>query len=145
MLKVLLPLTVLIHYSSMHKHLSKSGYSRKNTLRIGLKKWHWLWVEVMACGISWSESEKEWNLQEWSTISPHSLGVLFFSLGLFKECNTILWKHTCYDLQVFQNFQDKSITLGGVFTKAFPRPPSFFPGTETLIDTDKPCPVHRPK
>ena len=71
---------------------------------------------------SLSKLEKEWNLQGWSTNISHSLGVFYFGLGFFKGCNTLLWKLTCYDLRVSQNFQDKP-NLSGVFKKAFPQPP----------------------
>ena len=93
LLKVLLPHTVLIHYSSMSKHPSKSDYSRKKPQRIGLNTWNWLQVEVIACGISWSELEKEGNLQELSTKKSHSLGIFFFGLGVFKGCNTLMEAH----------------------------------------------------
>ena len=34
--------------------------------------------------------EKEWNLQGWSTKTPHSLGIfLYFGLGVFKGCSTL--------------------------------------------------------
>ena len=46
------------------------------------------------------------NLQGWSTKNPLRLGVFYFGLGVFKKCSTLLWKLTCYDLRVFQNFQD---------------------------------------
>ena len=45
-----------------------------------MKTWKWLRVEVVACGFSWSELERAWNLQGWSTKKPHSLGVPFFGL-----------------------------------------------------------------
>ena len=51
---------------------------------IGLKTWNRLQVEVIACGISWSELEKALNLQGRSTKEPHSLGVLFLLLGFSK-------------------------------------------------------------
>ena len=51
---------------------------------------------------SWSKLRKEWNLQGWSTKTPHSLGVFYFGMGFFKGCNPLLWKLTCYDLQVSQ-------------------------------------------
>ena len=79
---------------------------------IGLKTWNWLRVEVIACGISWSELEKQWNLQGWSTKKPHSLVVLFFGYRIFKGCNTLLWNHTWYDLWFCQDFQDRSICKG---------------------------------
>ena len=114
LLKILLPHTALIHCLSMPEHPSKSYYSRqKYPKRIGLKTWSWLRVKVIACVISWSESEKEQNLQGWLTKKVHSLE--------YNNCNTILWKHTCYDVWVFQNFQDKPRKFSEVFTKAFPQ------------------------
>ena len=91
-----------------------------------MKTLSWLRVEVKACRISWSELEKEWNLQRWSTKKLHNLGLFFFGLGVFKRFNTLFWKHTCYDLWVFQNIQDKPRNFSQVFTKAFPQPPCFF-------------------
>ena len=91
-------------------------------------------MAVIACGISWSELQHELNLQGWSTKKPHSLGVFFFSLGVFKGFNTILWKHFCYDLQVFQNFLDKPRNLSGVFTKAFSQTPCSVFFLEQTID-----------
>ena len=55
----------------------------------------------------------------------HSLGVFYFGLGVFRRCNILLWRLTCNDLQVFQNFQDK-LNFSGVFKKAFPQPCLFF-------------------
>ena len=120
---------VFIHYSSMPKHLSKLDYSRKKPQRMCLKTWNWLQVEIIACGISWSELNKERNLQGWYS---HSLGVLFFYLWVFKGCNTLLWMHTFYDFRIFsQNFQNKHRNINGVFTKAFPQPLClFFSGTD---------------
>ena len=118
----MLPYAVLIHHSSLPKHPSKSDYSRDKPQMIGMKTWNWLQVEVIACGIYWSELEKEWNLQGWSTKKPHDFGVLSFGLGIFKGDNTLLWNHTCYDLLFFQNFQQKWRNFSGVFTKAFPQP-----------------------
>ena len=83
-------------------------------------------MKVIACRISWRELEKEWNPQEWSTKKPHTLGVFVFGLGIFKGCNTLLWKHICYDLPVFRNFRDKPRNLLGVFTQVFPPPPYLF-------------------
>ena len=74
---------------------------------------------------SWSKLEKEWNLQGLSTKTQHSLGVFCFGLGVFKERNTLLWKLTCYDLRVLQNFQDTP-NFSGVFKKIFPQPPCLF-------------------
>ena len=74
---------------------------------------------------SWSKLDKEWNLQGWSAQKPHSLGVFYFGLGVFKGCNTLLRKLTCYDLQDLQKFQDKP-NFSGVFKKAFPQPPCLF-------------------
>ena len=68
-----------------------------------------------------SKLEKEWNLHEWSTKAQHSLGVFYLAWGVFKGCKTLLWKLTCYDLRVFQHFQDKS-NFSGVFKKAFSQP-----------------------
>ena len=59
-------------------------------------------------------------------------GLLFWPGGL-KGYNTILWKFTCYDLWVFQNFQDKP-NFSGVFKKAFPQSPCLFFLEQTLID-----------
>ena len=53
---------------------------------------------------------------------PHSLGVPFFGLGIFKRCCTLLWN----ELRFFQNFQDKPGNFSGAFTKAFSQPPCFF-------------------
>ena len=79
---------------------------------------------------SLSKLEKEWNLQGWPTKTPHSLGVFCFGLGGFSRGVTHLWKLTCYDLWVFQNFQDKP-NFSGVFKKAFHQPPClFFSGTD---------------
>ena len=99
-----------------------------------MKTWKWLRVEVIACGISWSELERAWNLQEWSTKKPNSLGVPFFGLGIFKGCYTLLWNHTCNELRFFQNFQDKPRNFSGVFTKAFPQPPCLFFFLEQTTD-----------
>ena len=63
------------------------------------------------------------ELQGWSTKKPHSLGVLFFGLGIFKGCHTLLRNHICNELRFFQNFYDKPRNFSGVFTKAFPQPP----------------------
>ena len=68
-----------------------------------------------------SKLEKERNLHEWSTKTQHSLGIFYLAWGVFKGCKTLLWKLTCYDLRVFQNFQDKS-NFSGVFKKAFSQP-----------------------
>ena len=70
---------------------------------------------------SWSKLEKDWNLQWLSTEKPHSLGVIYFGLQLFKKCNTLLWKLTYYGLRVFQKFQDTP-NFSGVFKKAFSQP-----------------------
>ena len=91
-----------------------------------MKTRKWLWVEVIVCGIFWSELERAWNLQGWSSRKPYSLGVLFFGLGIFKGCYTLSLNHTCSNLRFFQNFQDKSRDFSGVFTKAFPQPPCLF-------------------
>ena len=88
-----------------------------------MKTWKWLRVEVIVCGIFWSELETAWNLQRWSTRKPHFLGVPFFGLGIFKGCYTLLWNHTCNDLWFFQNFQGKPRTFSGVLKKTFPQPP----------------------
>ena len=68
-----------------------------------------------------SKLEKEWNLHEWSTKTQHSRGIFYLAWGVFKGCKTLLWKLTCYDLRVFQNFQGKS-NFSGVFKKAFSQP-----------------------
>ena len=44
----------------------------------------------IACGISWSELGKAWNLQGWSTKKPDSLGCPFFGLGIFTHHGIIL-------------------------------------------------------
>ena len=80
-------------------------------------------MEVIACGIYWSELERAWNLQGQSTKKPHSLGVPFFGLGIFKRCCTLLWNHTCNELRFSQNFQEKPRNFSRVFTKTFPQPP----------------------
>ena len=71
---------------------------------------------------SWSKLDKESNLQGWSTQKPHSLGVFYFGLGVFKGCNALLWKLIRYDLRDFQNFQGKP-NFSGVFKNAFPQQP----------------------
>ena len=91
-----------------------------------MKTRKWLWVEVIVCEIFWSELERTWNLQGWSTRKPYSLGVLFFGLGVFKGCYTLSLNHTCSNLRFFQNVQDKSRDFSGVFTKEFPQPPCLF-------------------
>ena len=121
-----MPHTLLIYYSSVPKHPSKSDYSTKTPQRIGWKTWKWLWVEVIACGVSWSEIQKEWILQGWLTKKPHSLVGFLFGVGVFKGCNTLLWKHTCNDLWVFKNDEDKPRNFSGVFLKVFPQPACFF-------------------
>ena len=65
----------------------------------------------------------------------HSLGVFQFSLGRGGSRGvTLLWNVICYDLRVFQNFQDKP-NFSGVFKKAFPQPPClFFFQKRALID-----------
>ena len=98
----------------------------KSPAKIGFKTLSWLKVEVKTCRISWSELEKEWNLQGWSTKKLRSLGILFFGLRVFKGCNTLLWKHTCYDLQVFQNIEGKHRIFSQVFTKTFFNHPACF-------------------
>ena len=118
----------------MPDHPSKSVCSKKTRQRIGLKPLSWLRVEVKAFGISWSELEKEWNLQEWSTKKLHSLRLFFFGIGVFKGCNTLLWKHTCYDLRVFQNMQDKPRNVSQVFTKASPQLPCLVFSLEKITD-----------
>ena len=51
-------------------------------------------------------------------------GPLFwFVLGIFKECYTLLWNHTCNELRFFQNSQYKPRNFSGVFAKAFPQQP----------------------
>ena len=82
---------------------------------------------------SWSKLEKEWNLHRSSTKTPQSLGVFYFGLGVFKGCNALLWKLNCYDLRVFQNFQDKS-NFSGVFKKTFPQPSCLFLFLEQTTD-----------
>ena len=99
-----------------------------------MKIWKWLRVEVIACGISWSELERAWNLQAWSTKKPHNLGVPFFDLGIFKGCYTLLWNHASNELRFFQNFQDKPRNFNGVFTKAFPQPACLFFSLEQTTD-----------
>ena len=69
-----------------------------------------------------------------STKKPHSLGVSFFGLGIFKGCYTLLWSRTCNDLRFFQNFQDKPRNFSGVFTEAFPQPPCLFFVLEQTTD-----------
>ena len=95
-------------------------------------------MEVIACGVSWSELERAWNLQEWSTKKPHSLGVPFFGHGIFKGCCTLLWNHTCNKLRFSQNFQDKPRNFSRIFTKAFSQPPCsvFFLEQTTDRQTD---------
>ena len=51
--------------------------------------------------------------------------LLFWPGGRVKGCNTLLWKLTCFDLRVLQDFQDKP-NFSGVFKKAFPQPPCLF-------------------
>ena len=55
----------------------------------------------------------------------NSLGIFYFGLGVFKGCNTLLWKLTYYEHRVFQNFQDKPNFIG-VFEKVFRQPPCLF-------------------
>ena len=145
---------MLIHYSSVPKNPFKSAYSRKKPQGIGLKTWDWLRVKFIVCGISWSELEKEWNLQEWSTKKALSLGVSFFGLGVFKGCDTLLRNHTCYDLPVFQNFQDKPRNFSGVYTKTFSKPPCLLFSLEQTTDRQIDlllwvlkilCPLHWPR
>ena len=71
----------------------------------------------------WSELERTWNLQEWSTKKPQSLRVPFFGHGIFKGCCTPLWNHSCNKLRFSQNFQDKPRNFSRIFTKAFSQPP----------------------
>ena len=119
-----------------------------------MKTRKWLWVEVIVCGIFWSELEMAWNLQGWSTRKPYSLGVLFFGLGVFKRFYTLSLNHTCSNLRFFQNFQDKSRDFSGVFTKAFPQQPClfFFSGADhwqkdrpSVLGAEIPCPLHWPR
>ena len=121
----------------------------KSPAKIGFKTLSWLKVEVKTCRISWSELEKEWNLQGWSTKKLRSLGILFFGLRVFKGCNTLLWKHTCYDLQVFQNIEGKHRIISQVFTKTFLQPPCLFLFwkrsliyRQSALGAEIPCPVH---
>ena len=117
------------------KNPSESDYFSKKTQTIDLKTWKWLWVEVITCGISWTELERAWNWQRQSNKNSHSLGVAFFDNGIFKGCYTLLWNYTCNELRFFQNFQGKPGNVIGVFTKAFLQPPClFFFWNRPLID-----------
>ena len=117
-----MPHTVLIHYSSYPKHPSELDYSSKKTQTIDVKRWKWLRVQVIACGVSWTKLERPWNLQVWSTKKPHSLRVPFFCVGICKRCYPLLGNHTSGELQFFHNFQDKHRNLSGVFAETFPQP-----------------------
>ena len=70
----------------------------------------------------------------------HMVQGSFFWPSDFKGCNTLLWKHTCYYLRIFQNFYDEPRNFCGVFTKGFPQPPCllFFQSTP-LIDRQTFC------
>ena len=108
----------------MPKHPSKSGYFRKKT------KTMFGDMGLTAGGSynlrnSWSKLEEEQNLQGWSNEKLLSLGVIYFGLGIFKGCNTLLWRLVCRDLRFFQSLQDKP-NFNKVFKKAFPPPLCFF-------------------
>ena len=68
--------------------------------------------------------------------------IFFFWPGRFSRGVTVLWKLTCYDLRVFQNFQEIP-NFSGVFKKAFPQPPCllFFWNTP-LVDRWTFCSRH---
>ena len=65
---------------------------------------------------------------------PHSLGISFFGLCVFRGFYTFLWNHPCYELQFLQNFQDKPRNISIVFTKANPQPPCLFFFLEQTTD-----------
>ena len=135
----MLPYTFLIHYSSMPKHPSKSDCFIKKPPKNRFED-----MELTAGGSysmwnSFSELEKKRNLQGWSINKSHSLGVFFFGLGVFKGCNTLLWKLTCYDLRVFQNFQDKPRNFRGYLQRLFLIHLVFFFWNRPLIKTQTFC------
>ena len=106
--------------ATYNSHLlpSRSDNSRQKFKKIGLKTWSLLRVEIILSRISWNVLKKDGNLQGWSTKNPLSLSVFFFCLEIFKGFNTLLQKHTCYDLWFSdQNFQNKTINFSEVFTK----------------------------
>ena len=82
---------------------------------------------------SWNKLEREWNLQRWSTKTPHSLGLFCFGLGVFKRCNILLWKLTCYDFRVFQNFKT-NLTSVEYLKRHFLNHSVFFISKRLLID-----------
>ena len=85
---------------------------------------------------SWSKLRKEWNLQGWSTKTPHSLGVFYFGMGFFKGCNPLLWKLTCYDLQVSQ-ISKTNLTSVEYLKRHFLNHPACFFFLERTTDREK--------
>ena len=141
----MLPHIVLIHYSSYPKHPSGSDYSSKKSETIGLKTWKELLVEVITCLISWSELERVWNMQGWSTKNSHSLEVLLvFARGVTCFCGMVLATNFDFPRITKTNLE----TLMEFLQRHFLRYPAcvFFSGTDhwwtdrtSFLGVDLPC------
>ena len=71
-------------------------------------------MEVIACGISWSELKSAWVINKKASVTH------FYGMTLA--------------ITFFQNFQDKPRNFSGVFTKAFPQPPCLLFFLEQITD-----------